>query len=132
MAPAMNSGPPSDDSSSVMSKVTNTLRSTAIRPLEPSAFSSTISLGGRVVVCCVAATSSDRSGISAWPTEFRDKASATVLRTPGMCSTRNRYRSDFSLMFRNRGLVISSRARSPAPSIVVYGLPLQSGLDIPM
>ena len=39
-----------------------------------------ISLGGRVVVCWVAATSSDRSGISASPTGFRDKASATVLR----------------------------------------------------
>ena len=34
----------------------------------------------------VAATSSVRSGISASPTGFRDKASATVLRTPGMCS----------------------------------------------
>ena len=43
-----------------------------------------ILLGGRMVVCCAAATSSDRSGISASPTEFRDKASATVLRTPGM------------------------------------------------
>ena len=42
-----------------------------------------ISLGGRVVVCCVAATSSDRSGISSSPTGFRDNASATVLRTPG-------------------------------------------------
>ena len=73
-----------------------------------------ISLSGRVVVYCVAATSSDRSGISASPTGFRDKASATVLRTPGMCSTRNRYRSDFSLMFRNRGLGMSSRARSPS------------------
>ena len=73
-----------------------------------------ISLGGRVVVCCVAATSSDRSGISASPTGFRDKASATVLRTPGMCSTRNRYRSDFSLMFLNRGFGMSSRARSPS------------------
>ena len=67
-----------------------------------------------MVVCWVAATSSDRSGISASPTGFRDKASATVLRTPGMCSTRNRYRSDFSLMFRNRGLGMSSRARSPS------------------
>ena len=28
-----------------------------------------------MVVCCVAATSSDRSGISASPTGFRDKAS---------------------------------------------------------
>ena len=73
-----------------------------------------ISLGGRVVVCCVAATSSDRSGISASTTGFRDKASATVLRTPGMCSTRNRYRSDFSLMFLNRGFGMSSRARSPS------------------
>ena len=42
-----------------------------------------ISLGGRVVVCCVAATSSDRSGISASLSGFRDKASATVLRMPG-------------------------------------------------
>ena len=39
-----------------------------------------ISLGGRVVVCCVAATSSDRSGISAPPTGFCGKKSATVLR----------------------------------------------------
>ena len=31
-----------------------------------------------------------------------------------MCSTRNRYRSDFSLMFRKRGLGMSSRARSPS------------------
>ena len=45
-----------------------------------------LSLDGRVVVCGVAATSSVRSGISASPTGFRDKASATVLRTPGMCS----------------------------------------------
>ena len=67
-----------------------------------------------MVVCCVAATSSDRSGISASPTGFRDKASATVLRTPGMCSTRNRYHSDFSLMFRKRGLGVSSRALSPS------------------
>ena len=37
-----------------------------------------ISLGGRVVVCCAAATSSDRSGISASPTGFRDQASASV------------------------------------------------------
>ena len=71
-----------------------------------------ILLGGRVVVCCVAATSSYRSGIPASPTWFRDKASATVLRTPRMCSTQNRYRSDFSLIFRNRGLRMSSRARS--------------------
>ena len=75
-----------------------------------------IPLGGLVVVCCVAATSCDRSGISASPPGFRDKASATVLRTPGMCSTRNRYHSDFSLMFRNRGLGVSSRARSPSTS----------------
>ena len=73
-----------------------------------------ISLGGRVVVCCVAAKSSGRSEISASPTGFRDKASATVLRTPGMWSTRNRNRIDFSLMFRNRGLGTSSRARSPS------------------
>ena len=39
---ALNSGPPPDDSSSAMPKVTNILRSAAMRPLEPSAFSSTI------------------------------------------------------------------------------------------
>ena len=50
-----------------------------------------------------AATSLGRSGVS-----------ATVLRTPGMWSTRNRYRSDFSLMFRKRGFGMSSRARSPS------------------
>ena len=43
-----------------------------------------------------AATSLGRSGVSATPTGCRDRASATVLRTPGMWSTRNRYRSDFS------------------------------------
>ena len=58
-----------------------------------------ISLGGRVVVCCIATTSSDRSGISASPTVFRDKELHTVLRTPGMCSTRNRYRSDFRFIY---------------------------------
>ena len=42
MAPAMNSLPPTDESSSAMPKVTNTMRSAAIRPLEPSAFSSTM------------------------------------------------------------------------------------------
>ena len=42
VGPALNSGPPSDDSSSAMPKVTNILRSAAMRPLEPSAFSSTI------------------------------------------------------------------------------------------
>ena len=85
-----------------------------------------------MVVCCVAATSSDMSGISASPTGFRDKALATVLRTPGMCSTRNRYRSDFSLIFRNRGLGCRREHGHPAPSVVDYGIQLQSGLDIPM
>ena len=41
VAPAMNSGP-SDESSSAMPKVTNTLRNAAISPLEPSVFSSTM------------------------------------------------------------------------------------------
>ena len=36
VAPVMNSGPPSDDSSSAMPKVTNTLRSAEISTLEPS------------------------------------------------------------------------------------------------
>ena len=31
-----------------------------------------------MVVCCLAATSSDRSGISASPAGFRDQASASV------------------------------------------------------
>ena len=61
-----------------------------------------------------AATSLGMSGVSATPTGCRDKASATVLRMPGMWSTRNRYRSDFSLMFRKRGFRMSSRARSPS------------------
>ena len=42
MAPVMNSGPPSDESSSAMPKVINTLRSAAICPLEPSELASTI------------------------------------------------------------------------------------------
>ena len=42
VAPAMNSVPPSDNSASVMPKVTNTLWSAAISPLETSAFSSTM------------------------------------------------------------------------------------------
>ena len=61
-----------------------------------------------------AATSLGKLGVSATPTGCRDRASATLLRTPGMWNTRNRYRSDFSLMFRKRGFGMSSRARSPS------------------
>ena len=42
MAPAVNSGSPSDESFSAMPKVINTLRSAAISHLEPSELSSTI------------------------------------------------------------------------------------------
>ena len=42
VVPALNSGPSSEESSSAMPKVTNTLRSAAMRPFEPSAFSSTM------------------------------------------------------------------------------------------
>ena len=42
VAPVMNLGPPSDEISSAMPKVTNTLRSAAISHLVPSVFSSTM------------------------------------------------------------------------------------------
>ena len=42
VAPVMNSGPPSDETSSAMPKVTNTLWSAEISPLEPYTLSSTM------------------------------------------------------------------------------------------
>ena len=78
------------------------------------------SLRDRSAARAAAATSLGRSGVLATPTGCRDRASATVLRTPGMWSTRNRYRSDFSLMFHKRGFGMSSRARSP--STLISGL----------